>query len=211
MKGLLYDWGGINQWLFYAINNVHAAPLDAFMQLGTALGNHKLFWIYLIIFLLLAMLLGKPRGVGALFGQSPEAVAWLVAILTFAGVYLIDYWLVGWFKTFFHFPRPPLVFPADTIHLLTQPKDMNHSFPSGHAWFAATIAASLWPIARPKLRIGLVGFVLWVGISRVSLGAHFPADVFYGALFGMAVVIFVRFILRIFLRVRQSGNELLQH
>lgn len=211
MKGILYDWGGLNQWLFHAINNVHAAPLDAFMQLGTFLGGHKLFWIYVIVFVLLAMLLSKPRGIGALFRQSPESVAWLIAILAFAGAYLIDYWLVGWFKTFFHMPRPPLVFPPETIHILTQPKDLNHSFPSGHAWFAATIAASLWPIARTKMRILLGTFVVWVCVSRISLGAHFPADIFYGALFGTVVVIAVRLILRFFLRIRQSGHEMLQH
>jgi membrane-associated phospholipid phosphatase len=34
-------------------------------------------------------------------------------------------------------------------------------------------------------------FVLWVGISRLSLGAHFPADVMAGFLSSLAMVLLV--------------------
>jgi membrane-associated phospholipid phosphatase len=34
--------------------------------------------------------------------------------------------------------------------------------------------------------------VLWVGISRISLGAHFPADVMAGFLSSLAVVLLVQ-------------------
>jgi membrane-associated phospholipid phosphatase len=34
-------------------------------------------------------------------------------------------------------------------------------------------------------------FVLWVGASRVSLGAHFPADVVAGYLSSLVVVLLV--------------------
>jgi signal peptidase II len=40
-------------------------------------------------------------------------------------------------------------------------------------------------------RIAGVCYVLWVGMSRVSLGAHFPADVVAGFLSSLAVVLLV--------------------
>jgi membrane-associated phospholipid phosphatase len=59
------------------------------------------------------------------------------------------------------------------------------SFPSGHAMGSATLATAVvvlcWHTAWrwPALLIG-VGFVLWVGASRVYLGVHFPSDILAG-------------------------------
>ena len=59
------------------------------------------------------------------------------------------------------------------------------SFPSGHAMGSATLATAVvvlcWHTAWrwPMLLLG-VGFVLWVGASRVYLGVHFPSDILAG-------------------------------
>jgi len=53
------------------------------------------------------------------------------------------------------------------------------------------VMASLWPILNRRRRVAGVFFVLWVGISRMSLGAHFPADVMAGFLSSLAVVLLV--------------------
>ena len=53
------------------------------------------------------------------------------------------------------------------------------------------VAASLWPVLNRRWRIAGVLFVLWVGVSRVSLGAHFPADVMAGFISSLAVVLLV--------------------
>ncbi len=69
--------------------------------------------------------------------------------------------------------------------------EYHHSLPSGHSSFAMLITASLWPVLNRSWRVAGVCFVLWVGISRVSLGAHFPADVMAGFLSSLAVVLLV--------------------
>jgi membrane-associated phospholipid phosphatase len=48
--------------------------------------------------------------------------------------------------------------------------------------------------------------VLWVGISRVSLGAHFPADVLAGFLSSLAVVLLVLVAIRKLLRLPVVGS-----
>jgi len=53
------------------------------------------------------------------------------------------------------------------------------------------VMASLWPVLNCNWRVAGACFVLWVGISRMSLGAHFPADVVAGFLSSLAVVLLV--------------------
>jgi membrane-associated phospholipid phosphatase len=53
------------------------------------------------------------------------------------------------------------------------------------------VIASLWPVLNRRWLIAGVCYVLWVGISRVSLGAHFPADVMAGYFSSLAVVLLV--------------------
>jgi membrane-associated phospholipid phosphatase len=63
--------------------------------------------------------------------------------------------------------------------------------PSGHATtaFAVLVAfGTLWPRARTVLLI----YALLIAVSRVIVNAHYPSDVFAGALVGMAGAILVR-------------------
>jgi membrane-associated phospholipid phosphatase len=63
--------------------------------------------------------------------------------------------------------------------------------PSGHATtaFAVLVAfGTLWPRARTVLLI----YALLIAVSRVMVSAHYPSDVFAGALVGMAGAILVR-------------------
>jgi membrane-associated phospholipid phosphatase len=66
------------------------------------------------------------------------------------------------------------------------------SFPSGHASSAATLATAMilitwgdrrwrWPVA-----IVAIGYALLVGLSRMYLGVHYPADVIAGWFLGVA-------------------------
>lgn len=189
MREIFYDWGGGNVWLFHCINNVRFPGLDSLMLLGTTLGDHMLFPLYL----------GAVAVFGLVVTNTPvqdnsrhriRVSRWMAAIAVFSLAYVLDAALLGYLKPLLDFPRPPLALPPGSLNIIGLP-EYHHSLPSGHSSFAMLVAASLWPVLNRNWRIAATIYVLWVGISRVSLGAHFPADVMAGFLSSLAVVLLV--------------------
>ena len=194
MKAILYDWGGANVWLFHAINGAHTAFTDRFMMLGTLLAGHGNFPVYLGFACLFAI--GSLSGTGL---EHPDmarkkAVRWLVTISVFCIAYMLDGQMLGLVKPWLDFPRPLLALPPSSVHVFGRP-EYHHSLPSGHASFAMLTIASLWPMLNRNFRQFGVFFVVWAGLSRISLGAHFPADVVAGFLSAFLIVHVVRKVL----------------
>jgi membrane-associated phospholipid phosphatase len=192
MKSILYDWGGGNVWLFHQINDIHGPLLDRAMLLGTALGGHANFVTYLAIASFAAILCVAVEARRNPHQLERFAVDWLAVLAVFSIAYVLDGMLLGWLKPLLDFPRPPLALSLEAVHIVGTP-EFHHSLPSGHSSFAMLVAASLWPVLNSSWRTAAALFVLWVGISRISLGAHFPADVLAGFLSGLLVVLVVRY------------------
>jgi len=189
VKAIFYDWGGGNVWLFHAINDIRFAWLDKVMLLGTGLGDHILFPLYLALLTLWALVRVNLSGPDAAHYRV-LVNRWTGVIAVFSIAYLFDGMLLAVLKPYFDYPRPPLALPVGSVHIIGTP-EYRHSLPSGHSSFAMVITASLWPVMSRNWRVAGVLFVLWVGISRISLGAHFPADVAAGFLSSLVVVLLV--------------------
>ncbi len=189
MKEIFYDWGGANVWLFHAVNDIRFAWLDQIMLLGTALGDHILFPLYLGLLTLMALVAVNRHATDSKRYRT-EVNRWMGVIAVFSLAYLLDGLLLGFLKPLFDFPRPPLALPQGTVNIVGLP-EYHHSLPSGHSSFAMLVAASLWPVLNRNWRFVGAFFVLWVGTSRMSLGAHFPADVMAGFLSSLTVVLLV--------------------
>jgi undecaprenyl-diphosphatase len=101
----------------------------------------------------------------------------VLVVVTMAGAGLLDTLL----KQAFARVRPAAFFDY--------PLPVSHSFPSGHAFFAASffggLAVLITDRVRSKLLHGLIwliaiGLILLIGISRIYLGVHYPSDVLAG-------------------------------
>lgn len=178
MKQALYDWWGLNITLFERINGLHWAPFDTLMLVVTTLGHPNMYPFYLAA----ALWQAWRRPVGLVLRN----------VATFAIAYpLVSMIAVPLLKRALDFPRPIEALGANAVTVIGS-SDAAYSFPSGHSAFAVLLAASMMPGASRGVRLILGGFAALVCISRISLGAHFPADVVGGALLAAGGVILAR-------------------
>ena len=91
------------------------------------------------------------------------------------------------FKVAFALPRP---FWSRGIAQLSPQPETTFGFPSGHAQSTAAIWTFLaLQTRRPRLWMPLAfALLLCVALSRLFLGAHYPLDLFGGAVIGYAIL-----------------------
>jgi membrane-associated phospholipid phosphatase len=178
----LYDWFGLNVALFHLINQLHAGWWDACMLAMTWLGDHEQYPSYMVMALLFTY--WRPR------------VMPLRNVVVFAAGYVLTALVVTALKPYLDLPRPLLALGRDAVVVVGMP-EYHHSFPSGHATFAVLLAASLAPRTARPMQWGAWLFAALVCLSRVSVGAHFPADVLGGALIGLIAVGVASAVLRV--------------
>jgi membrane-associated phospholipid phosphatase len=130
-------------------------------------------------------LLGTGWGILALTSPAlwwrPRLVLAWVCAAPLAGVFT----RMG--KTWANSVRPLEVLDASTVHVIGEPLYVA-AMPSGHTLTAFAAAAALY-FALPALKRGrhlwLFVLALGVGLSRMGVGAHWPADVAMGAVLGL--------------------------
>jgi undecaprenyl-diphosphatase len=107
----------------------------------------------------------------------------LLIVVTMTGTGLLDTIL----KQTFGRTRPEAFFDY--------PLPLSHSFPSGHAFFSASLLGGFAVLIYGRIRSRALRGLLWVvtialilliGFSRVYLGVHYPSDVLAG--YAVAVV-----------------------
>lgn len=156
-----------------AVQEIDGAVLDALAAFGNTVGATLTASILITLALLAA---------AALRAWPQMAYLTILLVLRLAGTQL---------KPMFDSPRP-----TDDLVLVTGIHD-GTGYPSGHAMTGATMALGLAVLAwrhipsRPLATaivalLGLLAFV--IGWARVYSGAHWPADVLGGWLFGIAIV-----------------------
>ena len=170
----------MNNFLFCIINQYRYPSLDIFMNVGTVLGNFfNMFWV-LPLFLVAGLFF--PMRKIAIPGFRKIQISEIVFLLLVG--YIITGILVTVLKFGLHMPRPSVVFGSYVVHSWEIP-DSPYSFPSGQSAFAMLIAATFWMRTNKiMLKAILLIYIVWVGLSRINLGMHFPFDVVSGFAIG---------------------------
>lgn len=115
----------------------------------------------------------------SLFARVRPEIIWALLIAAIFSTL----WVHG-LKPLMETPRPSAVLPNEVIHIIgvTLRSD---SFPSGHTTTAFTLAGVIC-ILRVHPALSGIALLLAVlaGISRATVGAHWPLDIFAGAFGG---------------------------
>ena len=134
------------------------------------------------------------------FGEGGAAFLLLIVAAQFApqaSAVVLKSFLLGsivspLLKSLVASPRPLSVIDVSLLHPIGNPPNGTNSMPSGHAMtIAAAISVAIYMTRHAKHREPLwLVLVVWgvlVALSRVVVGAHWPADVLVGSGLGILV------------------------
>lgn len=151
--------------------------LNPWMLLVSKLGNGGFVWIAIGVFLLVLGWKKKERlwqGLSILLCLASNAVVCNI-----------------WLK-----PMVARIRPYDLLGFdILVPPLSDYSFPSGHTSASFAAATAIYAINR-KWGIVAYAFSVWMGISRMYLGVHFPTDVICGAVIGIIMSKLTLFLLK---------------
>lgn len=153
----------------YLLEKIRNPILTALFQVITYLGEETVF---LVVALLLFWCIDKKKGYYLMVSGF---------LATLAGQFL---------KLFCKVDRPWVRDPNFTIVESAREAATGYSFPSGHTLITTATFGSIARFTKKNwLRILSLAAVLLVGLSRMYLGVHTPADVGFGWLFGAVTVL----------------------
>lgn len=194
LKEIFYDWFGYNELLFHKIHNslANISILKALTFLSDYVGEKDLFPVHFLLILILMHIYISYKG----YRRNIEVqikfmkIVFIMLFSTITGAILVYA-----AKHMYGFTRP---YCLDNFHVngvvdSIAPHDLKkcyESLPSGHSWYIATMVLSMWTIMNTKTKTAGVALVLLIGTTRIALGKHFPADVFYGYIIAIITVLF---------------------
>lgn len=195
MAYFLYNWMGLNKFLFIFINkltNVSCLP-DILKIISDVfyIANFAIFYFAACLFFYFRTRLSQDK-------QS-FFMKWYFDLVK-AGIYYSLFGLTfAALKFLFNLSRPFCSLASEdfiTIADTTLERCLS-SFPSAHTGLSILVAYCLWPHMNRLLKFTGFLVILIVATSRITLAMHYPADIVYSAIITMLIIIAGNFIFKI--------------
>ena len=156
----------------YFLEGLRMPGLNEFMLAVTQLGEETAFLVLAMIFF---WCVDKKRG-------------YLLMSVGFLGTMANQF-----MKLWFRIPRPWVLDPDFTILEAAREAAAGYSFPSGHTTSAVATFGSI-AVTEKNRKIAWLCVILaaLVGLSRMYIGVHTPADVLVGALTSLILILVLR-------------------
>ena len=151
--------------------------LDPFFA-AVAIYGREYFWVPVVLLMWI---------LGGAFNNEKAKKGALMLIIVFIAIIIIGLSL----KAVYYRPRPFLNPLLSSIDHILVPKDLDSSFPSGHALIVAGGAVAAFLFLRKRYSIPLVIEAALVSYSRVYVGVHYPTDVIAGVVLGAAIAFII--------------------
>jgi membrane-associated phospholipid phosphatase len=187
MQYIIYDWLGLNKFLFIKINyimNLWLLPYfnlfcRVFFDIDAFLAYYTIFIIFFIY---------QIRGDNFSYEKYLQYFNITAKIGAIYATIVISYALM---KYGFKMPRPYCsikgFFSSQSFHF----EQCFVSFPSSHTAIAVLLCYSLFDYVSRIYKILLCILVILAGASRIGLGMHYPADVLYSIFISLSICILI--------------------
>lgn len=200
LKKIIYDWYGLNEYLFINLNKFFESPIFYYPTIIVSeIFDHKNFFFHVLILLIWAL--------KEILNQKTKEIflSWIALFSKLFFAMIFGYFIISILKTDFAYQRPFCFYQNQAIRIidyLTNQTNCYESFPSGHAAFASILFLTLWQKLPLLLRIISIFLFIFGILSRIIAAAHFPADILFGCLVGFFTyfisTIISNFMLKIF-------------
>ena len=186
MKELIYDFYGYNESIFRAINHACSGSVSQYIfKYISMMFDLEMFVIYYCITLL--VLLYRIYSL-----KQYEQYSFCYDFMVKTGICYATFGITyAALKFGINLPRPFCSLPGEAfVTILDISKERcQSSFPSSHTGLAFLVTLLLWDYIEWAARIVWLIVVALVGISRIALAMHYPADIIYSLFIASGVYI----------------------
>jgi membrane-associated phospholipid phosphatase len=183
MKYLFYDWLGYNQLLFEYLNHISNLWLFPYF-FGFISKPFKLFAFLLYYALIVLYKFYRLKGANFSYNQYVKTFDELVKI---GSIYASIGLLYAACKYGINLPRPYCSLDTFSSVMDFSGVRCSSSFPSAHTAISLLIAYIFWPYLKTVGKLFSCILVMLVGMSRISLAMHFPADIVYSIIISFII------------------------
>lgn len=165
----------LNTLLFQKINGLAGRSIcfDGLGILFSDFAGYVLIAILILVFLL-----------------KPARLSRFMVLLAFVSAGVARGVVTNLIRFFYHHPRP-----FDVLAVKQLIPESGFSFPSGHAAFYFALSVGIY-LYNKKLGAAFFAVSALMGVARIFVGVHWPADILGGALVGVVTALLANFCAR---------------